>query len=65
MNQVIQRIGRVVRKNEGKNLALIYVVCVMDTDDDNILDLIKNAIDSNVNRKKPQRMYPTGRVRSR
>ncbi|MDQ3840574.1 MAG: hypothetical protein M3297_15050 [Thermoproteota archaeon] len=45
---------------KGKNLAMIYVVCVMDTDDDNILDLIKNVIDSNVNRKKPQRMYPTG-----
>jgi superfamily II DNA or RNA helicase len=36
MNQVIQRIGRVIRKYEGKELALIYVVYVSDTKDDNI-----------------------------
>jgi len=46
MNQAIQRIGRVIRKHEGKELALIYVVYVSDTKDDNTLDIIKKAIDS-------------------
>ena len=46
MNQVIQRIGRVIRKYEGKELALIYVVYVSDTKDDNILDVVKKAIDT-------------------
>jgi superfamily II DNA or RNA helicase len=45
MNQVIQRIGRVIRKYEGKELALIYVIYVSETKDDNILDLIKKAVD--------------------
>ena len=44
MNQVIQRIGRVIRKYEGKELALIYVVYVSDTKDDNILNVVKKAI---------------------
>jgi superfamily II DNA or RNA helicase len=44
MNQVIQRIGRVIRKQEGKDLALIYVIYVSDTKDDKIHDIVKNAI---------------------
>jgi superfamily II DNA or RNA helicase len=44
MNQVIQRIGRVIRKYEGKELALIYVVYVSDTKDDNILNVVEKAI---------------------
>lgn len=48
MNQAIQRIGRVIRKHEGKNLALIYVIYVSDTKDDNTLDVIKNAICSRI-----------------
>src|SRR5919108_107115 len=44
MNQVIQRIGRAIRKYEGKDLALIYVVYVSDTKDDNVLDIVKKAI---------------------
>ncbi len=46
MNQVIQRIGRVIRKYEGKELALIYVIYVSETKDDNIVDLIKKAVDT-------------------
>ncbi|HEX2067953.1 MAG TPA: helicase-related protein, partial [Nitrososphaeraceae archaeon] len=46
MNQVIQRIGRVIRKYEGKELALIYVVYVSDTKDDNILNVVNKAIDT-------------------
>ncbi|HEX5187417.1 MAG TPA: DEAD/DEAH box helicase family protein [Nitrososphaeraceae archaeon] len=44
MNQVIQRIGRVIRKHEGKDLALIYVIYISDTKDDDILQIIKKAI---------------------
>jgi superfamily II DNA or RNA helicase len=44
MNQVIQRIGRVIRKHEGKDLALIYVIYVSDTKDDNIHELVKKAV---------------------
>src|SRR5919112_1681433 len=44
MNQVIQRIGRVIRKHEGKDLALIYVIYVSDTKDDKIHDIFKKAI---------------------
>jgi superfamily II DNA or RNA helicase len=46
MNQVIQRIGRVIRKYEQKFLALIYVIYVSDTKDDNILEVISRAIKS-------------------
>ena len=35
MNQVIQRIGRIVRKYEGKKKAIIYVIYVSETKDDN------------------------------
>ncbi|MGI9010367.1 MAG: DEAD/DEAH box helicase family protein [Nitrososphaeraceae archaeon] len=44
MNQVIQRIGRVIRKQEGKEVALIYVIYVSDTKDDKIHDIVKKAI---------------------
>ena len=45
MNQVAQRIGRVVRKAEGKDQALVYVVYVRSTKDDNVLKVVKAAID--------------------
>ncbi len=45
MNQVIQRIGRVVRKYEGKKKALIYVVYVSETRDDNILEIFRKAVE--------------------
>jgi superfamily II DNA or RNA helicase len=44
MNQVIQRIGRVIRKYEGKDLALIYVIYISDTKDDDILQVKRKAI---------------------
>jgi superfamily II DNA or RNA helicase len=44
MNQVVQRIGRVIRKHEGKDLALIYVIYISDTKDDDILQVIRKAI---------------------
>ncbi len=45
MNQVAQRIGRVVRKAEGKDQALVYVVYVAGSKDDNVLKVVKAAID--------------------
>jgi superfamily II DNA or RNA helicase len=45
MNQVAQRIGRVVRKVDGKDQALVYVVYVRGTKDDNVLKVVKAAIE--------------------
>ena len=44
INQIVQRIGRVLRKYEGKDVALIYVIYVPDTKDDNIHELVKKAV---------------------
>ncbi len=44
INQIVQRIGRVLRKYEGKNIALIYVVYIPDTKDDNVIDTVAKAI---------------------
>jgi superfamily II DNA or RNA helicase len=46
MNQIIQRIGRIVRKYEGKKKALIYVIHVSETKDDEILELIRRAVET-------------------
>jgi superfamily II DNA or RNA helicase len=51
INQVIQRIGRVVRKHEGKDLALIYVIYVSDTKDDNIHDIVRKAIETDIHQQ--------------
>jgi superfamily II DNA or RNA helicase len=45
MNQVAQRIGRVVRKVDGKDQALIYVVYVSGTKDDNVLKVVRAAVE--------------------
>ncbi len=55
MNQVIQRIGRVIRKQEGKDLALIYVIYVSDTKDDKIHDIVKKAITTTSTTKSLQK----------
>src|SRR5918999_1344585 len=54
MNQVVQRIGRVIRKHEGKDLALIYVIYVTDTKDDNIHDVVKKAIATDLRKYKKE-----------
>jgi superfamily II DNA or RNA helicase len=43
MNRAIQRIGRVLRRYDEKDTALIYLVYVSDTKDDNILAVIEQA----------------------
>ncbi|MGI0025867.1 MAG: DEAD/DEAH box helicase, partial [Nitrososphaera sp.] len=45
VNQVAQRIGRVVRKVDGKDQALVYVVYVRGTKDDNVLRVVRGAIE--------------------
>jgi superfamily II DNA or RNA helicase len=44
INQISQRIGRVIRKTERKNIALIYIIYVSDTNEGNILKMAKSAI---------------------
>jgi superfamily II DNA or RNA helicase len=44
INQIVQRIGRVLRKYEGKNIALIYVIYVPDTKDDHVIGVVNKAI---------------------
>jgi superfamily II DNA or RNA helicase len=46
MNQIVQRIGRVLRKVEGKETALVYVIYVSDSKDDNVLKYVKSAIET-------------------
>ena len=43
MNQAIQRIGRVLRRYDEKDTALIYLVYVSDAKDDNILAVIEQV----------------------
>jgi superfamily II DNA or RNA helicase len=51
INQIIQRIGRVLRKYEGKNVALIYVIYIPDTKDDNVIEVVQKAIEENNDHK--------------
>jgi superfamily II DNA or RNA helicase len=43
INQTIQRIGRVIRKSEGKDAALIYAVYLSGTIDHQTLKTVKRA----------------------
>ena len=47
INQIIQRIGRVLRLVEGKTIGLIYIIYVDDTTDDRVLGIINQAINPN------------------
>jgi superfamily II DNA or RNA helicase len=44
-NQVAQRIGRVIRKTNKKNYALIYVIYIRDSKDSSTLRMVKSTID--------------------
>lgn len=46
MNQVVQRIGRVLRKFRDKEHAFVYVVYVADTKDNSMFSTFKKAIES-------------------
>lgn len=56
INQIVQRIGRVLRKVEGKNSALVYIIYVSETRDSNILALVKKAIESSGGRQEAARV---------
>ena len=43
MNQIVQRIGRIVRKTEGKDTALIYTIYLSHTHDVSTLEMIRQA----------------------
>ena len=45
MNQMVQQIGRIVRKTEGKDTALIYTIYLSHTHDVNTLEMIRQATD--------------------
>ena len=45
MNQIVQRIGRIVRKTEGKDTALIYTIYLSQTHDANTLKMVRKATD--------------------
>ena len=51
---MIQRIGRVIRKYEGKELASIYVVYISETKDNNLVALINKGVDINQEEEKGQ-----------
>jgi superfamily II DNA or RNA helicase len=46
MNQIVQRIGRIIRIYEGKETALIYSVYLSDTSDIGTLKRLKKATDT-------------------
>jgi superfamily II DNA or RNA helicase len=60
MNQVAQRIGRVIRKVDGKDQALVYVIYVNGTKDDRVLKVIKTAVEKENERAAPLRV-PKGK----
>jgi superfamily II DNA or RNA helicase len=54
MNQIVQRVGRVLRKVEGKETALVYVIYVSDTKDGSVVKCVKSAIDTTAGETKTQ-----------
>jgi superfamily II DNA or RNA helicase len=56
INQIVQRIGRVLRLIEGKTIGLIYIIYVDDTTDNRVLGVINRAINPNTNLKPDRSM---------
>ncbi|MDP8907415.1 MAG: DEAD/DEAH box helicase [Thermoproteota archaeon] len=52
INQIAQRIGRVIRKTEAKDKALIYVIHVKETRDNKIVKMVDKAVG-----KKSERLF--------
>jgi len=50
INQIAQRIGRVIRKTEDKVAASIYLIYVKETKDNNILRIVDKAVGKKSNR---------------
>lgn len=45
-NTIVQRIGRVVRKSEGKSISKVYVVYARNTHEESLYQMIKNSVNS-------------------
>ena len=54
INQLVQRIGRVIRKSDNKTEALVYVVYIKQTKDTKIVNMLDNTFKRNINNKKEQ-----------
>ncbi len=57
MNQIVQRIGRTIRKTEAKDTALIYTIYLSETRDASTLKMVRQATDvgvENKDKKKPR-----------
>lgn len=52
VNQIAQRIGRVIRKTEAKDKALIYVIHVKETRDNKMVKMVDKAVG-----KKSERLF--------
>ncbi len=50
INQIAQRIGRVIRKTKEKNTASIYLIYVKETKDNNILRMVDKAVGNKSNK---------------
>jgi superfamily II DNA or RNA helicase len=55
MNQVVQRIGRVIRKTEQKDTALIYTIHLSQTHDSSTLKMVKQATEIDIEEDKKTR----------
>ena len=57
MNQIVQRIGRTIRKTAGKDTALIYTIYLSYTHDFNTLKMVRQATDVGHENKGPRVSY--------
>ncbi len=60
MDQIVQRIGRTIRKTAGKDTALMYTVYLSDTHDFNTLKMVRQATD--VGQESNGRRISTGNL---
>jgi superfamily II DNA or RNA helicase len=55
MNQVVQRIGRVIRKTEHKDTAWIYTIYLSQTHDSSTLKMVKQATEIDKEKEKKRK----------
>jgi superfamily II DNA or RNA helicase len=55
MNQLVQRIGRVLRKVQGKKSASVYVIYVSETRDSSVLEAVNKAVESSGDKQEHNR----------
>ena len=63
MNQIVQRIGRIIRNSEGKEVALIYNVYLSDTQDVSTLRRVRRAADTDPQNLSTEKGLNTGGIR--